>query len=33
LLQTLIWLAFSGVEPTPSHYKNNKTFHTVADIP
>jgi len=24
--------AFSGVEPTPSHYKYNKTFHSAADI-
>jgi len=26
-------LAFSGVEPTPSHYKYNKTFHSTADFP
>jgi hypothetical protein len=26
-------LAFSGVEPTPSHYKYNKTFHSAADFP
>ncbi len=28
-----MWLAFSGVEPTPSHYKYNKTFHSAADFP
>ena len=26
-------LALSGVEPTPSHYKYNKTFHSAADFP
>ena len=26
-------LAFSGAEPTPSHYKYNKTFHSAADFP
>jgi hypothetical protein len=26
-------LAISGVEPTPSHYKYNKTFHSAADFP
>jgi hypothetical protein len=26
-------LAFSGVEPTPSHYKYNKTFDSAADFP
>jgi len=26
-------LALSGVEPTPSHYKYNKTIHTAADFP
>ena len=26
-------LDFSGVEPTPSHYKYNKTFHSAADFP
>jgi hypothetical protein len=26
-------LALSGVEPTPSHYKYNKTFHLAADFP
>jgi hypothetical protein len=26
-------LAFSGVEPAPSHYKYNKTFHSAADFP
>jgi hypothetical protein len=29
----VLWLAFSGVEPTPSHYKYNKTFHSAADFP
>ena len=29
----IIRLAFSGVEPTPSHYKYNKTFHSAADFP
>jgi hypothetical protein len=28
-----MWLAFSGVEPTPSHNKYNKTFHSAADFP
>jgi hypothetical protein len=28
-----MWLAFSGVEPTPNHYKYNKTFHSAADFP
>jgi hypothetical protein len=27
-----MWLAFSGVESTPSHYKYNKTFHSAADF-
>ena len=26
-------LALSGVEPTPNHYKYNKTFHSAADFP
>ena len=26
-------LALSGVEPTPSPYKYNKTFHSTADFP
>ena len=26
-------LALSGVEPAPSHYKYNKTFHSTADFP
>jgi hypothetical protein len=26
-------LALSGVTPTPSHYKYNKTFHSAADFP
>jgi hypothetical protein len=30
---TFLRLAFSGVEPTPSHYKYNKTFHSAADFP
>jgi hypothetical protein len=29
----VMWLAFSGVEPTSSHYKYNKTFHSAADFP
>jgi hypothetical protein len=29
----VMWLAFSGVEPVPSHYKYNKTFHSAADFP
>ena len=29
----VLWLAFSGVEPAPSHYKYNKTFHSAADFP
>jgi hypothetical protein len=33
LALNVMWLAFSGVEPTPSHYKYNKTFHTAADFP
>jgi hypothetical protein len=28
-----MWLALSGVEPTPSYYKYNKTFHSAADFP
>jgi hypothetical protein len=26
-------LALSGVAPTPSHYKYNKTFHSAVDFP
>jgi hypothetical protein len=26
-------LALSGVAPTPSHYKYNKTFHSATDFP
>jgi hypothetical protein len=33
LTANVMWLAFSGVEPTPSHYKYNKTFHSAADFP
>jgi len=33
LAANVLWLAFSGVEPTPSHYKYNKTFHSAADFP
>jgi hypothetical protein len=33
VLHNVMWLAFSGVEPTPSHYKYNKTFHSAADFP
>jgi hypothetical protein len=33
LAHNVMWLAFSGVEPTPSHYKYNKTFHSAADFP
>ena len=29
----VMWLALSGVAPTPSHYKYNKTFHSAADFP
>jgi len=29
----VLGLALSGVEPTPSHYKYNKTFHSAADFP
>ena len=29
----VLWLALSGVEPKPSHYKYNKTFHSAADFP
>jgi hypothetical protein len=29
----VLWLALSGVELTPSHYKYNKTFHSAADFP
>jgi hypothetical protein len=29
----VLWLALSGVEPTPNHYKYNKTFHSAADFP
>jgi len=29
----VLWLALSGVAPTPSHYKYNKTFHSAADFP
>jgi len=33
LTANVLRLALSGVEPTPSHYKYNKTFHSVADFP
>jgi hypothetical protein len=33
MTHNVMWLAFSGVEPTPSHYKYNKTFHSAADFP
>jgi hypothetical protein len=33
LAGNVMWLALSGVEPTPSHYKYNKTFHSAADFP
>lgn len=29
----VMWLAYSGDAPTPSHYKYNKTFHSAADFP
>ena len=33
LVVNVIRLAFSGVEPAPSHYKYDKTFHSAADFP
>jgi hypothetical protein len=33
MFANVLWLAFSGVTPTPSHYKYNKTFHSAADFP
>ena len=33
VLHNVLRLAFSGVVPTPSHYKYNKTFHSAADFP
>jgi hypothetical protein len=33
LTPNVLRLALSGVEPTPSHYKYNKTFHSAADFP
>ena len=33
LATNVLWLALSGVAPTPSHYKYNKTFHSAADFP
>jgi len=33
IAHNVMWLAFSGVAPTPSHYKYNKTFHSAADFP
>jgi hypothetical protein len=33
LSANVLRLALSGVEPTPSHYKYNKTFHSAADFP
>jgi len=33
LTDNVLWLDFSGVEPTQSHYKYNKTFHFAADFP
>ena len=33
LAGNVLRLALSGVEPTPSHYKYNKTFHSAADFP
>ena len=32
-MYNVLRLALSGVEPTPSHYKYNKTFHSAADFP
>ena len=32
-LAYVLRLALSGVTPTPSHYKYNKTFHSAADFP
>ncbi len=33
LFFNVLRLALSGVTPTPSHYKYNKTFHSAADFP
>ena len=33
LTANVLRLALSGVEPIPSHYKYNKTFHSAADFP
>jgi hypothetical protein len=33
LAYNVLRLALSGVAPTPSHYKYNKTFHSAADFP
>ena len=33
LATNVLRLDFSGVAPTPSHYKYNKTFHSAADFP
>ena len=33
LSANVLRLALSGVAPTPSHYKYNKTFHSAADFP
>ena len=33
LATNVMRLALSGVEPTPSHYKYNKTFDSAADFP
>jgi hypothetical protein len=33
MFANVLRLALSGVEPTPSHYKYNKTFHSAADFP
>jgi hypothetical protein len=33
LAHNVLRLALSGVTPTPSHYKYNKTFHSAAYFP
>ena len=33
IAHNVLRLALSGVAPTPSHYKYNKTFHSAADFP
>jgi hypothetical protein len=33
MTHNVLRLALSGVAPTPSHYKYNKTFHSAPDFP